>query len=144
MLPWRWAEERLERAQNYWVVTVRPDGRPHAVPVWGVWVDRCFYFGGGGRKATNLASNPAITVHLESGTEVVIVEGYYDEAAKPGPDLFARIRESYATKYSYRPESPGQLYTVRPRVVLAWHNLPKDATRWRFTPPAQRPPDAQS
>jgi hypothetical protein len=132
MLSWRWAEERLERARNYWVVTVRPDGRPHAVPVWGAWVDRCFYFDGGGRKAKNLATNPAIVVHLESGDEVVIVEGVVDRTAVPAPDRFVRIQDAYAAKYDYRPETAGQLYTVRPRTVLAWHNLPQDATRWRF------------
>jgi hypothetical protein len=132
MLPWRWAEERLEQAKNYWVVTVRPDGRPHAVPVWGAWVDRRFYFDGGGVKAANLASNPAATVHLEDGTEVVIVEGVYDKAATPDADLFARIRDSYGAKYDYRPETPGQLFTIRPRVVLAWQQFPRDATRWRF------------
>ncbi|MBI3973374.1 MAG: pyridoxamine 5'-phosphate oxidase family protein [Chloroflexi bacterium] len=132
MLPWRWAEERLERAQNYWVVTARPNGRPHAVPVWGAWVEGCFYFDGGGRKASNMAANPAMVVHLESGAEVVIVEGVYDQGAKPGPDLFVRIQDAYAGKYDYRPDIPGQMYTVRPRTVLAWHNLPKDATRWRF------------
>lgn len=132
MLSWQWAEERLEQAKNYWVVTVRPDGRPHAVPVWGAWVDRCFYFDGGGVKATNIAANPAVTVHLESGSEVVIVESIYDKTATPDPALFARIQDSYGAKYEYRPETAGQLYTIRPRTVIAWQQFPKDATRWRF------------
>jgi len=38
-LPWSWAVERLSAAHNYWICTTRPDGRPHAVPVWGVWLD---------------------------------------------------------------------------------------------------------
>ncbi len=37
LLPWKWAEERLTDSRNCWVVTVWPDGRPHAMPVWGVW-----------------------------------------------------------------------------------------------------------
>ncbi|MEI6136703.1 MAG: pyridoxamine 5'-phosphate oxidase family protein [Chloroflexota bacterium] len=30
---------RLRTAMNYWIATTRPDGRPHAAPVWGVWLD---------------------------------------------------------------------------------------------------------
>src|SRR5215212_4868336 len=37
-LPWTWAQERLVRNKNYWVVTASANGRPHALPVWGVWL----------------------------------------------------------------------------------------------------------
>ncbi len=47
MLPWSHVVERLPGPRNYWVSTTRPDGRPHATPVWGVWVDNTLYFGGG-------------------------------------------------------------------------------------------------
>ncbi len=33
LLPWSWAVERLERSHDYWMATLRPDGRPHAVPI---------------------------------------------------------------------------------------------------------------
>ena len=36
LLPFQWARERLERSRNYFVSSVRPDGRPHSMPVWGV------------------------------------------------------------------------------------------------------------
>lgn len=36
-LPWSWAAERLMANRNFWVVTVSAGGRPHAMPVWGVW-----------------------------------------------------------------------------------------------------------
>ena len=39
LLPWSWAEERLRDSRNYWLATVRPDGRPHVMPVWAVWDD---------------------------------------------------------------------------------------------------------
>jgi hypothetical protein len=42
LLPWSHAVERLEKAINYWVCIMRPDGRPHAVPVWGMWVEGAF------------------------------------------------------------------------------------------------------
>ena len=66
-LPWSHAEERLESARNYWVATTRRDGRPHAAPVWGVWVDRHLYFGTARSsvKGRNLAHSRELIVHLE-------------------------------------------------------------------------------
>ena len=77
LLDWSWAVERLESALNYWFATTRPDGRPHAMPAWAVWLDGGLYFEGSPltRRARNLAANPAVVVHLESGDEVVILEG---------------------------------------------------------------------
>src|SRR5712692_1387743 len=81
LLPWGPAEARLGAAHNYWLSTTRPDGRPHAMPVWGVWRDGVLYVGTdrGSRKARNLAANPACVVHLESGDDVVILEGVAEE-----------------------------------------------------------------
>ncbi|MFL5738108.1 MAG: pyridoxamine 5'-phosphate oxidase family protein [Actinomycetota bacterium] len=47
--------ERLANSRNYWLSTVRTDGRPHAVPVWGVLVEDRMHFGGG--KTTRKARN---------------------------------------------------------------------------------------
>src|SRR4051794_21455434 len=44
LLDWGWAEERLTRSRNYWVCTMREDGRPHAAPVWGIWLDDAVLF----------------------------------------------------------------------------------------------------
>jgi nitroimidazol reductase NimA-like FMN-containing flavoprotein (pyridoxamine 5'-phosphate oxidase superfamily) len=57
--PWSWARERLEASRNYWLATVRPDSRPHLIPIWGVWLDGQFYFSTGAesRKAKNLRTN---------------------------------------------------------------------------------------
>ena len=37
LLPWSWAVQRLTASHDYWLATVCPDGRPHVMPVWGVW-----------------------------------------------------------------------------------------------------------
>ena len=50
MLPWSHVEERMLGPRNYWVATVRPDGRPHAVPVWGVWLMVPSTLAGGGAR----------------------------------------------------------------------------------------------
>src|SRR5262250_729454 len=80
-LPWSHARERLEGSRNYWICTTRPDGRPHSIPVWGFFLEGALYFGTARstRKARNLAHNPAISVHLESGDDVVILEGIAQE-----------------------------------------------------------------
>ena len=38
LLPWSWADERLTKSRNFWVVTATLEARPHALPAWGVWV----------------------------------------------------------------------------------------------------------
>ena len=142
LLPWSWARERLEQALLYWVMTVRPNGRPHASPIWGVWVGDCFYFEGGPdtRRGRNLAANPAVGVHMERGDDIVMVEGTAAEIPHPDPDLVTTLVEAFTSKYepahNYRPDPAmwegGGLYVVQPQVVLAWGAFPTTVTRWRF------------
>lgn len=40
LLPWEWAVKSLTESREYWIVTVRSDGRPHAMIIWGLWVRR--------------------------------------------------------------------------------------------------------
>jgi nitroimidazol reductase NimA-like FMN-containing flavoprotein (pyridoxamine 5'-phosphate oxidase superfamily) len=131
MLSWHDVSEQLLKARNYWLVTVRPDGRPHTVPVWGVWVDGTFHFGMGRhtRKARNIAENPQVVVHLDSSEEVVIIEGSAEEITDS--TLQVRIDAAYEAKYHIRHGTP--VYALRPSVVLAWNSdFPRTATRWTF------------
>ncbi len=130
MLPWSHVGERMSVARNYWLATVRPDGRPHSVPVWGVWVEEGLHFGGGRstRKARNLAANPNVVAHSESGEDVVILEGVAEEVTDPA--LQERIDDAYETKYGVRHGTP--VWVLKPRVVHAWSRFPADATRWVF------------
>jgi nitroimidazol reductase NimA-like FMN-containing flavoprotein (pyridoxamine 5'-phosphate oxidase superfamily) len=143
LLEWRWAVERLEPALNYWFSTTRPDGRPHAMPAWGVWIDDALYFEGSPltRRARNLAENPAVVVHLESGDAVVILEGEAREAGKPERALAERLAAAFAAKYGttkweYRPPPDqwdrGGLWLLRPTVAFGWSDFPRDVTRWRL------------
>ena len=77
LLDWSWAEERLRGRYIWWLATTRPDGRPHLMPVWAVWVGDGVGFstGADSRKAKNLAHNPFVTIVPERGVESVIVEG---------------------------------------------------------------------
>lgn len=89
VLPWSWAEERLVANRNYWVVTASADARPHAMPVWGVWLPDpgSFWFGcaPSARKARNLRANPAMVVATADTVEVVSIEGRARQVA--GPDV---------------------------------------------------------
>ena len=130
MLPWSWAAERLEASRNYWIVTAAADGRPHAAPVWGLWLDDALLFGTSpdSRKGRNLARDPRVVIHLESGDEVVILEGEVDRAR-----VDDRTADAYDAKYGLRP--PGEeLLRLRPRIAFAWleRDYPKTATRFAF------------
>lgn len=140
LLPWRFADQQLAAARNYWISTTRPDGRPHATPVWGVWLDGALYFGAETRsvKVRNLTANSALLVHLESGDDVVILEGEAEWLAAADPALWARIADDYAAKYDgFRPEPPTAqqpFIVLRPTKALGWQekDFVRSATRWRF------------
>jgi hypothetical protein len=142
LLDWSWVEERLQGARNYWFSTTRPDGRPHAMPAWAVWLDGALYFEGSPetRRAKNIASNPAISVHLENGDQVVVLEGQALAHGKPdralGERLAAEFGAKYAASHDYKPGPDqwdnGGLWILRPRVAIAWSEFPKPMTRWRF------------
>lgn len=134
MLPWAFVAERLASDRVYWLTTVRPDGRPHARPVWGVWLDDTFHCGGGERTrwVRNVAANPAVVVHRESGESVVVVEGVaerIDEETASAATI-ARLDAAYEAKYDVEHGTP--FFAVRPDRVLAWEDYPTDATRWTF------------
>jgi hypothetical protein len=146
-LSWGWATERLTRARNYWITTTRPAGQPHSRPVWGVWLDNTLYFSTGSLAAKNLAVQPAITVHLESGNEVVIIEGVAQQVSDVS--LLEQVVSLYNQKYHWDLDAnqlPGPFYAVQPRVAFGWHFEESEinrestalgnATRWRFRGPA--------
>ncbi len=118
---------RLRCAYNYWVSTAGLDGRPHAAPVWGIWLDDTFYFGTSAtsRKGNNLAENPRIIVHLESGDDVIILEGAVERVTDSAE--FGRMGEAFAAKYAV-------FYALRPATAQAWLEAAflTSANRWRF------------
>src|SRR5207247_4326479 len=89
LLHWSWAAERLTAARNYWVATVWPDGRPHIMPVWGMWDDSTLWFtsSAGSRKVRNLTTDPRCCVTTEDASDPVIIEGtaHLHRAASAAP-----------------------------------------------------------
>jgi hypothetical protein len=134
-LPWSWAEEKLVAARNYWVCSTRADGRPHAMPVWGLWLGDAVLFSTDPEsvKARNLAARPDVVVHLESGDDVVVVEGRVERLA--GTDLPPEFADAYEVKYAIRVDTSDPafgFYRVAPARVLAWReqDFPTSATRF--------------
>lgn len=137
-LSWAFVEERLRESRNYWLATTRPDGRPHVTPVWGVWVEGALYVSGipTARWARNLAANPAIAAHLESGDNVVIVEGMAAEVVTDAA-LGERIVAAWNAKYGQFAPEPATdgMIQMRPRTARAWTDTAEalaDATRWTW------------
>lgn len=141
-LAWTRVERRLQNAENYWVATTRPDGRPHAMPVYGIWHEKAFWFATGRHsvKGSNIAANPQVVVHLESGDDVVIVEGTAAEvddstrADEIVPHLAGKYGMAAEEMTVGAPGSDAALYVVRPRVVQAWLEgaLPQTHSRWQL------------
>ncbi|MEX0864343.1 MAG: pyridoxamine 5'-phosphate oxidase family protein [Acidimicrobiia bacterium] len=142
-LSWAEVEDRLREALHYWVSTTRPNGNPHVVPRWGVWLDGSFWYDGSPetRHALNLSENPHCVLHLESGETVTIVEGR-SLASDPvtgqlGDRLSAEYARKYAPVYTPSPDSwggkaAGGLRVLRPLKVIAWTSFPTGVTRFTF------------
>ncbi|MBP7930743.1 MAG: pyridoxamine 5'-phosphate oxidase family protein [Acidimicrobiia bacterium] len=151
VLPWSWAQERLVANRNYWVVTANAGGRPHAMPVWGVWLpetDR-FWFScaESARKARNIAENPQCVVTVDDTIECVSVEGFgrivnpvVEHAAVDG------MIDAWIAKYGDDTSEPEQLrdflagntvIEVRPDRAFGVIERPEDfsrrATRWNWS-----------
>jgi hypothetical protein len=134
-LAWATVRAALEQAPTYWVTTLRPDGRPHAVPVDGLWLDDVLYYGGSERTVhhRNAVADPRALVHLPDPARAVIVEGDV-RLARPSPALARRLAEASRAKYGYGPEAQAGegVLGLYPRRARAWTEFPADATRFRF------------
>ena len=141
LLPWNWADQRLKKSHNYWITTVKPDGSPHSMVVWGLWQDGRLLFSTGSksRKARNLARNENCVVCTELANEAVIVEGIAEIAGVPARRKFL---PTYERKYKFNMGEMKQdilsmkepVFAVRPSVVFGlWekHFIGK-STRWKF------------
>lgn len=135
LLPWKWAVKTLAESREYWIVTVRPDGRPHAMIIWGLWFDGAFWFGTGSKtqKARNLAKNANCIVGTQNAAEAVILEGTAELITDPS--IGKKLEPASVRKYGMGGGSGSEpVYRVRPRRVFGFieKSFPKTATRWIF------------
>ena len=101
--PWREALDLLERAELYWLTTVRANGRPHVTPLIGVLDGGVMHFCTGldEQKARNIEHDARVALTTgnnswNSGLDVV-VEG--TAARVTDRDTLHRIADAYETKY---------------------------------------------
>jgi hypothetical protein len=149
--PWAEIRESLADAGTTWLVTVRPDGRPHVVPVGALWIDGSYYVttGQGTVKGNNLARNPRCVISLTSRGFDLVFEG---EAVQVNDvEKLERIARAYADQgwpayvrdgvldapYSapWTGPAPYDVFEVAPSVVLAFGGGEENvnrATRYRF------------
>jgi Pyridoxamine 5'-phosphate oxidase len=150
-LRWEDAQQRLSQGGWFWLVTVRPDGAPHAMPVFAVWSESAMFICSKdtARKSRNLDADGRCVVTTDTGDLHLIVEGtarrVRDEATlRRASGAFAatydwptvvagdRLDAEYGAPTSGGP--PYNVYEITPTKVFA---LPTDAetttpTRWRF------------
>jgi Pyridoxamine 5'-phosphate oxidase len=106
----------LAPARNYWLCTTRPDGAPHAAPVWGVVTEDVWY----------------------AYTEVDTVKARNIQADPPEVDA---IVAAFAAKYTdaddqqYLPVGPPSevVLALRPDNALVWALSAYDDSQRRWT-----------
>jgi general stress protein 26 len=149
-----WAEtlEALERAELFWVTTVRSDGRPHTTPLVAVWSDGALYFstGLGEQKEINLRHNRRVILMTgrndwDEGLDIV-VEGEAERVEDR--DRLEQAAGVWTTKWDGRwnyvatdtgfehPDDPDHnqvlVFAVRPERVLVFGKGSFSHTSHRF------------
>ena len=147
-LPWDVAHAALRDAELYWVTTVRADGRPHVVPLVGVWDDDAFVFctGPAEQKARNLEAHADVAVTTGNNTWQdgvdVVVEG--TAARVTGRPELQRLADAYFAKYGEDwhfeaaddtfglGDDAALVFRVTPSKVIAFAKKPHGQTTYRF------------
>ncbi|MER6757001.1 pyridoxamine 5'-phosphate oxidase family protein [Micromonospora echinofusca] len=145
-MPWSRAHERLTEAGEFFLSTVRPDGRPHAVPLLALWLDDGMYFcsSGSAHKVDNLAANPHCVLTVGSPELDLSIEGTASRISDPA--TLRRVAEAYGKKYGWEVTpvdggidgdgigpSPYVVFRVTPAKVVGMDKGSGfSATRWRF------------
>lgn len=147
---WADASQQLEKAEVYWLSTVRPDGRPHVTTLLSVWLDGALYFctGASERKAKNLAHNShcILTTGCNSFKEGldIVVEG--DAVRVTDAAKLEQIADLYESKYgsdwrfdvrdgAFNGEggNVALVFEVAPSMAFGFvKGASSSQTRWRF------------
>ena len=115
-------DPRLDSERNIWLATVRPDGRPHLIPIWFVWLNTRFYLctGKASVKGRNLQANPNLVLALEDGSKPLIAEG---TATLLDPPFAPELAAAFQAKYDWDMRHSDQynmVVEVTPQRWLQW------------------------
>ena len=136
LLPWSRASESLATSRNYWIHTTCPNGCPRVKPVWSVWFEERFYFSTNPKSIAgrNLLRNNSLAVHLESGDDVVILEGEAEQIYNQ--EFLSRLDEVYFAKYAFHlpQDDSGVVFGLEPKSAFAWleRDFAGGATKYLF------------
>ena len=105
-MPWTTVESTLNKSEIFWFISVRPDGRPHAVPLMAVWMEGALFIttGADEQKAKNLTGNPSCSLttgcnSISSGFDVT-VDGV--ATIEVDHELLTMLAARYEEKYGWR------------------------------------------
>ncbi len=140
-IPWSAVDVLLRALRSIWISTTRPNGRPHAVPIWFIWDGASLYFitDRQMQKAKNLVCQPWVVAHAGDSDDVIILEGPVEVVTDQ--EELARVDAAYQDKY-VDPHSGARdtifhegcdLYRVNVKHVMAWeYGAVSTRTDWRF------------
>jgi PPOX class probable F420-dependent enzyme len=142
LVSWDEALRRLNASRNFWLATIHPDGRPHVMPVWALWLDDALWFSSSlqSRKIRNLRLNPRCTLTNEDGAHPIVVDGVAEIVTDRDriAAFLAATNAKYAVDYRIDFLDPAVNATVR--VAPDWafaldeEHFTGSPTRWRFDP----------
>ncbi|MDQ3871414.1 MAG: pyridoxamine 5'-phosphate oxidase family protein [Chloroflexota bacterium] len=123
-------EDHLRTDPVVWLSTIRPDGRPHVVPVWFLWDGRAihFYSKPGAQKVRNLRVNPSAMLAVGEPDEefdVELIEGAADVLDQPTSSV---MPPEHVAKYSALMAKVG----LSPDTYVQTYSQPVRITPTRF------------
>jgi hypothetical protein len=148
-LPWEGVDLRLRSVRSVIIATTRPDGRPHALPVWCWWAAGRLYFitARSTQKARNLAHQPWAVAHAGDGDDVLLVEGPVSRVTDAAEQR--AVDAAYRAKYvdpvsgaraSIHDNPADDLYRLDARRVVTWmYGTVAGWTEWRLAAEAPEP-----
>jgi PPOX class probable F420-dependent enzyme len=119
-------EQRLREDKVLWLGSVRPEGRPHLVPVWFLWdgATILIFSVPEQQKIRNIRNNPNVILALDDtqdGEDVITIEG---TAALPVDSVATPELPEYVAKYdkmmrdiNLDPKKMANLYSQAIRVT---------------------------
>ena len=126
-------DKRLRKEPIIWLSTVRPDGRPHLVPVWFFWDGKTIliFSQPGAQKLRNLRHNPDVMLALEAskqGDDIVLIEGKAELLGRPAQTInmpeFAKKYDALIKSMNSNPDELAEGYSegirITPTRFISW------------------------
>jgi hypothetical protein len=141
-IPWEAVDARLTAATSVLIISTRPDGRPHAAPVWYLWTGSAVYFATRTEsvKGKNLGDGAWIVAHFGDADDVLYMDGPVvkvtdtDEQTSVDRDYTAKhLDPTTGEHYGIWAVKGNALFRLDPRRIVTWNDgQARGRTEWRF------------